>query len=102
MRPRQEQDPLVVRNTPPQDRLDYVVDHTLVSFRDRPDVQLPDQAALAEVHVLVVTKVLLDGESEPNSLAGPATGHGSEGRHCKRRGERMWDPAYRPAGRQSR
>jgi len=65
MRPRQEQDALVVRNTPPQDRLEYVVDRSLVSFRDRPDVQPPDQATLAEVHVPVVTKVLLDGDIEP-------------------------------------
>ena len=65
MRPRQEQDPLVVRNTPPQDRLEHVVDRSLVSFRDRPDVQFPDQATLAEVDVPVVTKVLLDGDIEP-------------------------------------
>ena len=85
MRPRQEQDPLVVRNTPPQDRLEYVVDRSLVSFRDRPDVQLPDQATLAEVHVPVVTKVLLDGDIEPGigRNAARATGHGSEGLHCR-------------------
>jgi hypothetical protein len=64
-RPRQQQDPVVVGDPPPQDRLEHVVDHSLVGLRHGPDVQPLDQATLAEVHVLVAAKVLLDRDFEP-------------------------------------
>jgi hypothetical protein len=64
-RPRQDQYTVVVRNAPPQDGLKHVVDRDLVSLGDWPDVQPCDQATLADVHVLVFTKVLLDGNAEP-------------------------------------
>jgi hypothetical protein len=65
-RPRQEQDPVVVGDPPPQDGLEHVVDHSLRGLRHGPDVQPQDQATPAEVHVLVTAKVLLDRDFEPS------------------------------------
>jgi hypothetical protein len=73
-----------------------------VSFRDRPDVQLPDQTTLAEVHVLVVTKVLLDGESEPTRWRDQQQAMEVRAAIAKDERRGMRDPACRPAGRQSR
>ena len=64
-RPRQEQDSVVVGNSAPQGGFEHVVDRPLVSFSDRSNVQPGDQAMLAEVHVLVISKVVFDGNVEP-------------------------------------
>ena len=64
-RPRQEQNSVVVGNSAPQDGFEHVVDRPLASFSDRSNVQPGDQAALAEVHVLVISKVVFDGNVEP-------------------------------------